>query len=79
VRDLFKAGADSVDSSSYVKLAADGRLWGDASIRLSDASPTERLHLALCNLATAVGRTLPLSAAPLAFETHALAARRRES
>jgi helicase len=76
VRELFQAGAESVDSSSYVKLAADGRLWGNPHLRVSDASPTERLHLALCNLATAVGRTLPLSATQLAFETHTLSLRR---
>jgi helicase len=75
VSDLFRAGADSVDSSSYVKLAADGRLWGNPNLRVTDPSPTERLHLALCNLATATGRTLPLSAARMAFETHSLAVR----
>lgn len=71
---LFEVGVDSVDSSSYVKLAADGRLWSHPEYQVSDPSPSERLHLALCNLATATGRTLPLSASRLVFMTHALAA-----
>jgi tRNA-guanine family transglycosylase len=69
------AGADSVDSSSYVRLAADGRLWSDMSLRLIDPSPTDRLHLALCNLATASGRALPLTASRLGFTTRELAHR----
>jgi helicase len=69
---LFAAGADSVDSSAHVKLAASGRLWGDPSFRLDDPSPTDRLHLALCNLAAAAGRALPLSAAGLVFTTGSL-------
>jgi helicase len=72
VQQLFKAGADSVDSSSYVKLAAEGRLWGDLSFRLAEPSLTDRLHLALCNLATATGRTWPLSASGLVFSTRML-------
>lgn len=67
VENLFKRGVQSVDSSSYVKLAADGRLWGQPQIRLPDASPPERLHLALCNLAMASQRSLPLSASHLLF------------
>jgi helicase len=67
---LFRNGVQSVDSSSYVKLAADGRLWGRADYRLLDASPTERLQLALCNLAAAAQRTLPLSASHVLFGPH---------
>lgn len=67
VEKLFRRGVQSVDSSSYVKLAADGRLWGQPRIRLPDASPSERLHLALCNLAMASQRSLPLSASHLLF------------
>src|SRR5262249_61738381 len=67
VEALFKRGVQSVDSSSYVKLAADGRLWGQPSVHLLDASPSERLHLALCNLAMAAQRSLPLSASHLLF------------
>lgn len=68
VARLFQRGVQSVDSSSYVKLAADGRLWSKPEIHLPDATPQERLHLALCNLATATQQTLPLSAAtPLLF------------
>lgn len=73
VQRLFKLGIDSVDSSSYVKLAADGRLWG-SSKRLSHPSPTGRLHLALCNLATASNAPLPLSMASMLFRTSFTAA-----
>jgi queuine/archaeosine tRNA-ribosyltransferase len=73
VEDLFGAGVDSVDSSAYVQLAAEGRLWSDSTLTIPDPSPTDRLHLALCNLAYATGKTLPLSAAKLAFATASLA------
>jgi helicase len=59
---LFALGVQSVDSSSYVKLAADGRSWKHPGITLQDAAPMERLQLALSNLAYAGSRTLPLSA-----------------
>lgn len=58
---LFQLGIDSVDSSSYVKMAAEGRLWNDENYRLLDPSPTDRLHLALINLATATTKKIPLS------------------
>jgi helicase len=64
---LFRRGVQSVDSSAYVRLAADGRLWGQPTVSLPDASPSERLHLALCNLAMATQRALPLSASHLLF------------
>ena len=67
VEVLFKHGVQSVDSSSYVKLAADGRLWGQPSVHLADASPAERLHLALCNLGMAAQRAMPLSTSHLLF------------
>jgi helicase len=67
VEVLFQHGVQSVDSSSYVKLAADGKLWGQPDVHLRDASPGERLHLALCNLAMATQRALPLSASHLLF------------
>jgi tRNA-guanine family transglycosylase len=69
---LFKAGVDSVDSSSYVRLAADGLLWSNPDYRISEPSPSDRLHLALCNLANAVGRSLPLSSARVFFTTASL-------
>jgi helicase len=69
---LFKAGVDSVDSSSYVKLAADGRLWSKPDLRIPDPTPIDRLHLALCNLASAAGRTLPLSMTRTVFLTRSL-------
>lgn len=58
---LFDLGVDSVDSSSYVKMAADGSLWSDPTFRLADPTPTDRLRLALTNLATATKTNLPLS------------------
>jgi tRNA-guanine family transglycosylase len=67
VEALFKRGVQSVDSSAYVKLAADGKLWGQPTVHLTDASPSERLQLALCNLAMASQRALPLSASHLLF------------
>jgi helicase len=69
VEALFRRGVQSVDSSSYIKLAADGRLWGQPALHLEDASPSERLHLALCNLAMATQSALPLSAAHVVFSS----------
>ena len=72
VQKLFARGVQSVDSSSYVKMAADGKLWGQSGPGAKDISPTERLHLALCNLATATQSTMPLSSAPMMFRTRGL-------
>ncbi len=69
VRELYQAGVDSIDSSSYVKAAADGRLWANPNFRIADPTPTDRLHLALCNLAMATGKTLPLSSSEMLFST----------
>ena len=69
VEALFRRGVQSVDSSAYVKLAADGKLWGQPAVHVTDASPTERLQLALCNLAMACQRALPLSTSHLLFGT----------
>jgi len=74
VADLYQAGVNSVDSSAYVQLAADGRLWSDHEFQLTDPTPTDRMHLALCNLAAASGKALPLSLSGIVFETHALRA-----
>ena len=73
VERLFAMGVDSVDSTAYIKLAADGRLWSQPEFRLADPSPTDRLHLAICNLATATQTTLPLNAYRFAFDTASLA------
>jgi queuine/archaeosine tRNA-ribosyltransferase len=67
VEALFRRGVQSVDSSAYVKLAADGKLWAQPTVHLYDASPTERLQLALCNLAMASQRAMPLSTSHLLF------------
>ena len=50
VRRLFEAGADSVDSSSYVKSAVEGVSWASPGKVLEQPSFLERLHLALENL-----------------------------
>jgi tRNA-guanine family transglycosylase len=68
VSKLFQLGVDSVDSSSYVKMAADGKIWGSEEKEKPDSiTPINRIHLALCNLANATGTTLPLSASRLLF------------
>jgi helicase len=59
---LFEMGVDSVDSSSYVKLAADGRLWENPGFKLLDPSTPELLQLAISNLATATQARIPLQA-----------------
>ncbi|MBN2196877.1 MAG: tRNA-guanine transglycosylase [Polyangiaceae bacterium] len=61
VRALFERGVQSVDSSSYVKLAASGISWGREQVP-RDLSPPERLRLALSNLAIASGATVGLGA-----------------
>lgn len=66
VRLLFDLGVDSVDSSAYVKLAADGQTW-DRKSATSDLSPLDRMHLALANLATASQRALPLGLSQIFF------------
>lgn len=53
---LFNLGVDSVDSSSYVKLAADGMSWAEKTT-LEDAAVSDRLLLALNNLASASRNT----------------------
>lgn len=65
VRELFIRGVDSVDSSSYVKAAASGKLWEDPAVKGDDLSTTSRMHAALRNLATATNVTLPLTASNL--------------
>jgi helicase len=56
LEDLFALGVDSVDSSSYVKAAADGRSWFNTGDILTDPSSMDRLRLALENLAFASGK-----------------------
>jgi queuine/archaeosine tRNA-ribosyltransferase len=75
VKALFERGIQSVDSSSYVKAAADGRMWCEPARRLHDASPVERLHLALSNLASATRVAVPLPVATLMTTSMHLPAR----
>lgn len=63
VANITRLGVDSVDSSSYVKYAADGRLYSAPQVRYTQLTPHERVHLALCNLAAATGSGMPLGAA----------------
>lgn len=56
IADLFAAGVDSIDSSAYVRAAADGKSWFDPEMPLSDPSPSDRLRLALENLTFASGK-----------------------
>jgi tRNA-guanine family transglycosylase len=72
VKKLYEHGVDSVDSSAYVKMAAEGRLWGGGTHRLNTESPTIRLHLAICNLAIATNRTLPLGFSGIRYSTPSL-------
>jgi helicase len=71
---LYDAGVTSVDSSSYVQYAASGKLWGSEE-KLHDATVTDRLHLALCNLAAATQQRLPLSTTGPLFTTFDLKGR----
>jgi tRNA-guanine family transglycosylase len=61
VQKLYAMGVDSVDSSSYVKLAADGKRWDEPGFHRPDATSTERLEFAIANLAAASRVRLPLS------------------
>jgi len=63
VRAVLAAGATSTDSSACQRLAADGRSWTGEHV--ADASPPERLRLALSNLITARHAELPLALHPL--------------
>jgi helicase len=75
VAAMYQRGVLSTDSSSYVQLAANGRQWGRPDVQLYDTSATERVHLALCNLAMATQRSLPLAASPLVFHSPVLGPR----
>lgn len=66
---LYEAGVNSVDSSSYIKYAASGKLWSNPDLVIEEPTATDRLHLALWNLATATGKTLPLATTEMLFET----------
>jgi tRNA-guanine family transglycosylase len=70
VKRLFELGVDSVDSSAYVRLAAEGKGWGqNASSATPDLSPLRRMHLAIANLAVASQRALPLGFAQILFSS----------
>lgn len=63
VKKLFEIGVDSIDSSSYVQYASEGKLFGQTK-QLEDPAITDRIHLALMNLAIVTGSTLPISMFP---------------
>jgi len=73
VEKLFGGVVDSVDSSSYIKMAADGKLWGQSEQFSTSISTSQRLHLALCNLANATGASFPLSASRMMFSPPVIA------
>lgn len=54
VQRLFELGATSCDSSSYVRAAAEGHVWGMGRVDAPDMAT--KLHGALSNLACATGR-----------------------
>lgn len=59
VRELFAMGVDSVDSSSYIQYAAQGKDWRGNSI--PEPAVTDQVSLAIENLANACESRLPLS------------------
>jgi helicase len=65
IRQLYNLGVNSTDSSSYVRYAASGRLISRPTFHLEDATPLERLHLAISNLAYTTGYPLPFASIPL--------------
>ncbi len=67
-RQLFQAGASMSDSSSYVRFALEGKMFGQKG-RIEYPSQMEKLHLALINLALGRQATLPLSTFTLGFSS----------
>lgn len=60
IKALFELGATSCDSSSYVRAAAEGHVWGLGKVKGPDMAT--KLHGALSNLTCATGR-VPLGMA----------------
>lgn len=56
---VFAAGADMCDSSSYVKAAAEGRSWLREEVLASRPAATERMQFALENLSAACWQPVP--------------------
>ena len=67
LKELFKAGVDSVDSSSYVKAAADGMHWARGE-KIDCQLNTDRLFCAIENLAFVQSKTFPLMKMMNAFK-----------
>ena len=61
VRQLFEMGVSSVDSSSYVKAAADGICWWGEQRKVENPGTFDRVNLALRNLAAWRTNEMPLS------------------
>jgi helicase len=61
VRQLFEMGVSSVDSSSYVKAAADGICWWGEQRKVENPGTFDRVNLALRNLAAWRTDEMPLS------------------
>jgi helicase len=60
IKALFEMGVTSCDSSSYVRSAAEGQVWGVGKVESPEM--TTKLHAALANLACATGH-IPLGMA----------------
>lgn len=61
VSRLFNLGVDSVDSSAYVQIAVEGRTWEGYDQSIQEPATTDRLLLALRNLAVMSTTQIPLS------------------
>jgi helicase len=61
VRQLFEMGVSSVDSSSYVKAAADGICWWGEQRKVENPGTFDRVNLALRNLVAWKTNVMPLS------------------
>lgn len=68
---LLNAGADLVAGHAHVALAAAGKLWEHPMVELA-ADPADRLSLAICNLAAATRRSLPLSVSRMVQRVYSL-------
>jgi hypothetical protein len=49
-------------------MAAQGKIWSNSKLKLLNPSISDRMHLALCNLAIVNNRTLPLSFSNVLFQ-----------
>ena len=74
IETLFARNVDSVDSSWYVKLAAESRAWRHPGLVVDEPTPLERRDLAMLNQANATQCQFPLSVARVVFPTQGIIA-----